>query len=1020
MRTWQVLALSLLTSTLGFAQQPDRVTGAIAAGQMVALAGQVNHRVKPQYDQGPVEASFKLSQVTLLTLPTPSQQKALSQLLAAQQNPKSASYHKWLTPEQYADRFGLSQNDIQKITAWLMSEGFTVASVARGRNWIVFGGTAGQIESAFRTELHYYKIDGKMQFANAWAPSIPAALSGIVQGFRGFDSFGPKPMYVKRAGSQSQSARPNYYDASLPPSDFMAPNDIQTFYDLGPLYTGGFDGTGQSMVVVGETDVYLADLNAFRTGFGLPTIDCTPDGSGLITTSCNTSNFEYILDGPDPGVSLGDLTESDLDLEWSAATARGAKIIFVNSASTNTSLSPIGGVWNSFYYAIDQNLAPVISMSYGFCEFDDNYVAADEVELEKANSLGITFMNSSGDSAAASCDPGTDTSTGNLAVGGLAVSYPASSPEVTGVGGTAISYPYNASDWGTNNSTNNGGTVASYIPEIAWNDDVELAGAYGGSTLSVQQNYMIASSGGGASNCSVQSDDFSDCASGFPQPSWQTVTISGQTTRLVPDVSLLASPNFPGYVYCTPVEELSNGDAPYNTETTSSCGTGTSGDLATAVTGIPDSATNGYFVEPSLVGGTSVSAPIFAAMVTIINQYLNGSAATGLGNINPTLYTLAENSTGVFHTVTSGTNNVYCEADTPAQPWPTALVCPSGTNPSFGYNAAADDAATGYNLVTGLGSVDADALAVAWKAYATPDFALSAGSLTPSPLPAGQSASATVTLTPVAGSTGMVVNFSPSSCSGLPTGATCSFNPAMVTFNGTDAATTVVTIATAANMAIPSGAQTITITPTNSLSTTTTVSLTVTATTESFTLSSTATTYSVAVGGTAAVQVAVASTNGFIVGTAPTTTTALPLTYTCTGSPSLSAAEIQCDLPNGGQPTNATGVTVTLVTTAPTTQLHPPLGRSSIFYALLLPGLFGVVFLAGGRTRGLRLLSLIIVLGVSTIWLGSCSSGGGNTSTPQNPGSTVGSYTVTITATTGGANPVTSSLPPITLNVTAQ
>jgi hypothetical protein len=146
----------------------------------------------------------------------------------------------------------------------------------------------------------------------------------------------------------------------------------------------------------------------------------------------------------------------------------------------------------------------------------------------------------------------------------------------------------------------------------------------------------------------------------------------------------------------------------------------------------------------------------------------------------------------------------------------------------------------------------------------------------------------------------------------------------------------------------------------------------------------------------------------------------LPLTYTCTGSPSLSAAEIQCDLPNGGQPTNATGVTVTLVTTAPTTQLHPPLGRGSIFYALLLPGLFGVVFLAGGRTRGLRLLSLIIVLGVSTIWLGSCSSGGGNTSTPQNPGSTVGSYTVTITATTGGANPVTSSLPPITLNVTAQ
>jgi subtilase family serine protease len=1023
MRTLKVLVLSLLASTLCFAQQPDRVAGAIASSQVVALAGQVNQRAKPQYDQGPVEASFNLGQITLLTLPTPSQQKALSLLLADQQNPKSANYHKWLTPEQYADRFGLSPNDIQKISAWLTSQGFTVVSVARGRNWMVFRATAGQIESAFRTELHYYKVDGKMHFANAWAPSIPAALSGIVQGFRGLDSFGPKPMYVKRAGSRPQSARPNYYDASLPPSDFLAPNDIETFYDLKPLYTAGFDGTGQSMVIVGQTDVYLADLNAFRTGFGLPTINCTPDGNGQITTSCNTSNFEYILNGSDdPGVSLGDLTESDLDLEWSAATARGAKIIFVNTSPSDVSLPGGGGVWSSFYYAIDNNLAPVISMSYGLCEFDDNTVAADEVQLKEANSFGITFMNSSGDSGVASCDPIPDTM--NLAVGGLAVSYPASSPEVTAVGGTAIGYPYNASDWGTNNSTNNGGTVASYISEIAWNDDAELAAAYGGTALSVQEGYAIVSSGGGASNCSVQSDGNSDCASGFTQPSWQTVTISGQNTRLVPDVSLLASPNFPGFVYCTPVEELSNGDAPYNTETTSSCGAGTSSDIATAVTGIPDSATNGYFVDPSLVGGTSASAPIFAAMVTIINQYLNGMSTAGLSNINPTLYYLAANTTGVFHQVTSGTNVVYCEADTPVQPWPTVLVCPSGTNPSFGYNAADSDAPTGYNLVTGLGSVDANALAVAWKSYASPDFALSAGSLTPSPLPAGQSASATITISPIAGSTGTVINFTPASCSGLPAGASCSFNPPSVTFNGTDQATTVVTIATLANMALPSGAQTITITPTNSPSTTATVNLTVTQTNESFTLSSTAITYSVAVGGTAAVQVAIAGVNGFIVGTAPNTTTALPLTYTCTGSPALAAAEIQCELPNGGQPTNATAVTVNLVTTAPTTQLRPPLSRSSrIFYALLLPGLFGVVFFARGRNRGLRLLSLIIVLGFSTVWLGSCSSGGGNSTTPPNQGSTPGMYTVTISATTGGSVPLNNSNSPaftITLNVTAQ
>jgi hypothetical protein len=214
----------------------------------------------------------------------------------------------------------------------------------------------------------------------------------------------------------------------------------------------------------------------------------------------------------------------------------------------------------------------------------------------------------------------------------------------------------------------------------------------------------------------------------------------------------------------------------------------------------------------------------------------------------------------------------------------------------------------------------------------------------------------------------------------------------------------------------------VTVTGTSGGSTTAAIALTVTVTNQTFTLSSTnGTTFPVSVGGTASVQVAVAGTNGFIVGTGSNTTTALQLTYTCAGSPSLATAEIQCQLPNVGQPTNATAVTVTLVTTAPTTQLRPPLGRSRIFYAMLLPGLFGIVFLAGSRTRGLRLLSLILVLGFSTLWLGSCSSGGGSgTTTPPNPGSTVGTYAITINATTGGAVPLTYSLTGITLNVTAQ
>jgi hypothetical protein len=1123
MRFWKFL-LPLLATTLCFAQQ-DRIAGPIDSSQMVTLPGHVNRNAKPLYDQGPVKASFQLNHVTLLTLPTAGQQEALRALVAEQQDPKSPNYRKWLTPAQYAERFGLSQNDIAKISGWLKSQGLTVVSVANARNWIVFTGTTAQIESAFHTEIHRYNVNGEMHFGPATMPSIPAALSGIATGIRGADDFLPKPMYVKKSALHAQGARPNYYDSTYPTPDFLSPGDIATIYDLNALYTAGFDGTGQNLVIAGQTDIFLADLNAFRAGFGLPTISgCTTNSSGIIT-ACNTTNFQYVLNGTDPGVSIGDLIEADLDLEYSASTAPGAKLIFVNTAGSTTANG--GGVFDSFYYAIDNDLGKVISMSYGSCEFDDNNLPTDEVELVKANSFGITFMNSSGDSGSASCDPpitgASDPS--NLATGGLAVSFPASSPEVTGVGGTAISYPsgFSSTYWGTSNPANGGTAQNPPLPETSWNDDVELGTADAqGAQSTVQKNYGIISSGGGASNCSVQTSDFSNCVSGFPQPSWQTVAVPGQTgsVRLVPDVSLLASVYFPGYVICTPLEELSN-DAPYKTETTSSCGTGTAADITASVNGIPvgDPTT----VGPSLVGGTSASSPIFAGIVAILNQYLGEN---GLGNINPTLYTLAlTTSTGAFHQVTTGTNIVYCEVGDPIAPWPAALQCPSAG--FFGYDAANFDPPTGYNTVTGLGSVDANKLAIAWKAsqsrtttttaistpsssvsqgasvtftatvspsaatgtvnfynngvgtplgsatvsggtatfpttalptglnivsatyvgntgdnasssfspaqvnVSPPDFTLTAGALSPASIPAGQSAAATLTIAPASGVTGSgTVNFTPSSCSGLPAGATCSFsNAGSVTFGGVSGSPTItVTIATVPNMA-PSGPQTITITGTESgvggASHTATVSLTVTQTNESFTLTTAlgASTFTVpAVGGTAQVPITVNGTNGFIVGTGAGATTALPLTYTCTGSSatvsSLPAAEITCQLSPGSisQPTNSPTPTITLATTAPTTQLRSPFGRGRFFYALLLPGLFGVVFLAGSRMRSLRLLGLIVVLCFSTLWLGSCSGGSTNTS-PKNPGTPTGTYTITVSATTGGTNPVTNASAPLTFTL---
>jgi hypothetical protein len=991
-----IFALALLTtiglSTICLAEAPDRIAATIDSGKMVALKGQVQRAAKPQYDQGRVDSSFQLSHVTLLTVPTPSQQKALSQLLAEQQNPKSPNFHKWLTPEQYADRFGLSRNDVKKASAWLKSQGLTVDSVARGRNWIVFSGSASQIESVFRTEIHRYNVNGEKHFANTTPPSIPTALAGIAAGFRGLDDFRPKPR-VRKAAPRARNVRPDYYDGNTGLTDFLAPNDIATIYDLGPLYTAGFDGTGEKLVIVGQTDVFLADLNAFRNGFGLTAISgCTTSTTapiGVITscTASDSANFQYVLDGTDPGVSQGDLSEADLDLEWSAATARGAQIIFVNSTN----------VFTSYYYAIDNLLAPVISMSYGICEFGDNSIidpttglpGADEVELMKANSLGITFLNSSGDSGAAGCDP-LPADVNNIATGGLAAGYPASSPEVTGVGGTAIVYPtgFTSTYWGTNDTTNNGGTAQNPpLPEIGWNDDVELPVAgFGGTALTWQESYAIVQSGGGPSNCAKQDTGFSTCVSGFPQPAWQAVTVPSQASaRFTPDVSLLASPNFPGYVYCTPVEELATGTTD-DTDTASSCATSIAAAVNGVTTGTPPNVT--YVVNPSIVGGTSASAPVFAGIVTLLNQFLNGASSPGLGNINPALYTLAATPTNnFFHQVTSGNNMVYCLGGTPAgMPATATYQCPA-TSPNmgiFGFDASNADATTGYNLVTGLGSVDANNLFIAWKALRSGPGATTTTVLAASTSQIYQTGSVTLTATVTPSTAVGPVTFS---------------NGATVI--GTVPLTGGVAILSTATL--PIGANSITAsyggnaTLLNSASTPATTVTVV----QAFTMAPGAASYTVTAGQSVAATVALTLATGF-------TST---LTFTCTDP----APQSICTGPTLA--TNKSPVTFNITTTAPTALLYPPLERGSrIFYAALLPGLLGIVLAAGSRkraVRGIRLMSLILVLGFSTLWMGSCSSG----NSVSNPGTPKGPYSITVNATSGGSTPATAQT---TINLVVQ
>jgi subtilase family serine protease len=956
------LSLSILSilifSTFCLAASRDRISAPIVAAQTTRLAGGVPMKARPEFDRGPVEASLKLNHVTLLTVPSPSQQKALNKLLADQQNPHSPSYHQWLTPEKYADRFGLSQNDIGKITAWLQSQGLTVVRTARGRNFVVFSGTAAQVESAFQTQIHSFEVDGESHFSNVTPLAIPTALSGIVVGVRGLSNFLPKSNALRSKHDYSLPLGGGKFDF------FLAPGDIATMYDINPLYTAGIDGTGQKLAVIGETDVYLADINDFRSGFGLSQISgCTTTVNDVIKVPCDTTNFKYVVvtGDTDPGTPNSiqdDLPEADIDIEWSGATARNAQIIYVNAPDLAGS-----GVYDSMYFTIDNQLAPVMTMSYTFpCELaeaEGGFFAADEAEFQTANSEGITFLNSSGDTGAAECDYQS-----NLAINGYAVAYPASSPEVTGVGGTLIPHTeYNATYWSTTTGTD-GGSALSYIPELVWNDAQEM-GAFcvanptnsfcinvGITSWSDAQNALgILAGGGGVSNCFTINGS-NVCTGGFPQPAYQQgLSIPGQTTpvRFTPDVSLLASVYWPGFIICTAGDELGGPDS------TSSCDPG-------GATGITNNLNNYGFT----FGGTSISSPIFAGIVTLLNQYLQGSASNGLGNINPTLYALAATpSNGAFNPVITGNDGAYCTPGTPSSQH-AALRCPStGPNAGFlGYDASIVDPATNYNLGTGLGSVDANKLALAWAANRP---------------------TSTVTVNASASSVaqGTSVTFTATVAGTSPTGSVSFF------LNGSSTALSTVTaisgVATYSTTTLPVGIDTITASYSgdgyNAPSTTATAA-TVDVVSPDFTLPGSLSAPASASPGqttTTTMQVQAVGSSTF-----PAT-----VTFACSGLPAGATCSFNpTQIASGASSPQSVQVTVT--TAGPFTgaaadtrsrQAHNQNPR--LWLPLTIP-LAGVVFVGlGGRkiSRRYKIAGLCLTLVLTGI-LVACGGGGGSTPTP--------------------------------------
>ena len=485
LRACGLLGVCVMAAAALVGQTPSpRIRAEVTSSQMSVIKGSLHPLAQAQFDAGRVPTGMQLNGMTIFFSRSEAQQADLESLLAAQQNPASPLFHQWLTPEQFGARFGMAETDIGKVASWLEQQGFSVGSVSRSHNMISFSGTAGQVEQAFQTQMHYFNVGGERHFAPSTALSLPTAIAPTVLAVGSLNNFRPRAMHIR---SNAGAPRPSF-TSSVSGSVFFAPGDIKVAYDMNPLLSASINGAGQSIVIVGQSAIDPTDVENFQNAAGLsvkdPTLVLVP-GTGASQ------------------IFSGDESESDLDLQWSGAMAPGADIIFVYTGSDTTK-----SIFNSIEYAVDQKLGNIISVSYGACETLINATSASQLEaiMSQGAAQGQTIVAASGDSGSTACFISPTTTSPTLAVQqALAVSYPASSQYVTAVGGTEISQSNSAyftqggGYWAAQSSTDVITSALKYLPEVVWNDSLSSVQAGGG----------LSATGGGPSAL-------------FSKPSWQT------------------------------------------------------------------------------------------------------------------------------------------------------------------------------------------------------------------------------------------------------------------------------------------------------------------------------------------------------------------------------------------------------------------------------------------------------------------------------------------------------------------
>ncbi|MFL6437943.1 MAG: Ig-like domain repeat protein [Terriglobales bacterium] len=687
-----VLTLSLLVPRT-FASQPSKAP--VDGTQLVRLPGNVHPLARAEFDRGAAPDALAVNRMLLLLSRTQEKESALLNFLQEQQEKSSPNYYQWLTPTEFGRRFGPTDQELNAVTSWLISEGFRVDRVASGRQIIEFSGNALTVRHALHTDIHKFAVNGRDYWANVSDPQIPSGVAGLVKGVVSLNSFPRTPLHtVVSILRHSNDGAPDPLFTIPTPSgrSFYAvgPADFATIYNVQPLWNAGIDGSGQSIAIVSPTNINVQDVREFRSLFGLPARDP-----------------QIILNGADPGILPGIEPEAVTDVEWSGAVARNANITLVVSQDTETS----AGVDLSALYIIENTVAPVLSVSYGACEaaLGTGGNAFYNSLWEQAAAEGITVIVASGDAGSAGCDR-PDQST---AVKGLAVSGLAATPFNVAVGGTdfdqaSIAMAY----WNSANTPGTESSARSYIPEIPWNDSCGQASL----PCAPGEPADIAAGSGGFSTI-------------YPKPAWQSGNgVPQDGHRDIPDVSLFAATgkNLSTYAICE--SDLNPNHVP--------C------DL------------NSPYNDIQGVGGTSVSAQVFAGVMALVNQANGGRQ----GNANFNLYRLAAqnaancnsnsgpDSSCTFYDVTKGNISVACSPGTAnCSSGNVGLVSPENSS------VLAWSAGAGFDLATGLGSVNVQNLVNNWAraSFTATSTSLSISSVN---ITHGQNVNINVGVTPNSGS----------------------------------------------------------------------------------------------------------------------------------------------------------------------------------------------------------------------------------------------------------------------------